>query len=211
MRYTNRLFTLATTSNPIARPARTRVVPVLAPLPLRFRKLRAVAFRTISELAIGYRNSPSSVESQHAPRRGPRARDRLPDAPIIHNGQRGILQDILRQPGYHLLLCGPLDGWPAEDTHGTSGPVSVHRLSRQPGPDVLHDPHGAALHRLGLASADIAHYLIRPDGHVGYRAGGTDLTGARTYLARWLSQPQTPSGDGNQQGPSRTTKGGERG
>jgi hypothetical protein len=51
-------------------------------------------------------------------------------------------------------------------------PVTVHRLSRKPGPDVLHDPDGTALHRLGLAPSDIAHYLIRPDGHIGYRAGG---------------------------------------
>ncbi len=192
LRYTNRLFTLATTNNPIARLARTRTVPVIAPLPLRSRRLRAVGFRTISELAIGYGNSPISVEGPHAPRRRPHAGDRLPDASVVYNGQPGALHDILRQPRYHLLLCGPLDGWPAEDTYPTSGPVTVHRLSRQPGPDVLHDPDGTALHRLGLAPADIAHYLIRPDGHIGYRARGTDLTGAHMYLSRWLVGPPEP-------------------
>ena len=194
LRYTNRLFTLATTNNPIARLTRTRVVPLIAPLPLRSKRLRAAAFRTISELAVGYRNSPASIEGQHAPRRGPHAGDRLPNAPIIHNGQPGTLHDILRQPRYHLLLCGPLNGWPAEDTHRTSGPVSVHRLSKQAGPDVLHDHDGTALHRLGVAPSHSAHYLIRPDGHIGYRASGTDLAGARAYLSRWLVRPPEPAG-----------------
>ena len=30
-----------------------------------------------------------------------------------------------------------------------------------------------------------AHY-IRPDGHVGYRAAGTDLDGLQRHLAHWL-------------------------
>jgi hypothetical protein len=30
-----------------------------------------------------------------------------------------------------------------------------------------------------------AHYLVRPDGHVGYRAAGTDLGGLRRWLERW--------------------------
>jgi hypothetical protein len=34
--------------------------------------------------------------------------------------------------------------------------------------------------------SDTAHYLIRPDGHIGYRAAGTDLDGLQRYLARWL-------------------------
>jgi hypothetical protein len=27
---------------------------------------------------------------------------------------------------------------------------------------------------------------VRPDGHIGYRWGGTDTLGAERYLARWL-------------------------
>jgi hypothetical protein len=29
-------------------------------------------------------------------------------------------------------------------------------------------------------------FLVRPDGHVGYRAAGHDLHGVRTYLDHWL-------------------------
>jgi 2-polyprenyl-6-methoxyphenol hydroxylase-like FAD-dependent oxidoreductase len=191
LRFTNRLFTLATTRNPVARVARTRLVPVLAPLPLRSRALRAAAFRTISELAIGYRHSPASVEGRNGPRRGPRAGDRLPDAIIVHNGHSGTLHVALAGPGYHLLLCGRSDSWPADASSVTGwvGAVTAHRLSAEPGPGVLHDKHGTALRRLGLDRSAVAHYVIRPDGHVGYRAGGADLAGAHAYLSRWLRRP----------------------
>ena len=53
LRFTNRLFTLATTANPLARVARTWLVAVLAPLPLRSTRPRAAAFGTVSELAVG--------------------------------------------------------------------------------------------------------------------------------------------------------------
>jgi hypothetical protein len=40
-----------------------------------------------------------------------------------------------------------------------------------------------------LGAADAAHYLVRPDGHVAYRAAGTDLDGLQHHLARWLPSP----------------------
>jgi hypothetical protein len=39
---------------------------------------------------------------------------------------------------------------------------------------------------------ETAHYLIRPDHHVGYRAAGTDLDGLGRYLTRWLPNPTPP-------------------
>jgi hypothetical protein len=38
--------------------------------------------------------------------------------------------------------------------------------------------------RLGVEQT--AHYLIRPDGHVGYRTAETDLDGLQRHLAHWL-------------------------
>jgi len=74
LRFTNRLFTLATTTNPVIRTVRTRLAPALVPLPLRSRAVRAAAFRVISQLAISYRHSPASVEGHRAPGVG-RARE----------------------------------------------------------------------------------------------------------------------------------------
>jgi hypothetical protein len=51
----------------------------------------------------------------------------------------------------------------------------------------LHDPAGTALARLGCRPDRAAHYLIRPDGHIGYRALGAGLAGLHHYLTRWLT------------------------
>ena len=34
---------------------------------------------------------------------------------------------------------------------------------------------------------DVAHLLVRPDGHVAYRREDTDLSGAAALLAHWLT------------------------
>ena len=44
----------------------------------------------------------------------------------------------------------------------------------------------------------MAQYLIRPDGHIGYRCGGTDLDGLQHYLAHWLPKSHTTSSLNNQ-------------
>jgi 2-polyprenyl-6-methoxyphenol hydroxylase-like FAD-dependent oxidoreductase len=191
LRLTDRAFTVATSTNPLVRLARTQL-PRLAPLALRLAPARAAAFRTLSQLAIGYRHSPAATNGPNAPRRGPHAGDRLPDAPLVRDGRPTSLHAATATPGYHLLLCGPTTGWPAQATttlpQRSSGLVAVHHLTSDPVPAALHDPDGTALHRLGLdpAGRHAAHYLIRPDGHVGYRAGGSDLTGLHAYLAHWL-------------------------
>jgi 2-polyprenyl-6-methoxyphenol hydroxylase-like FAD-dependent oxidoreductase len=189
LRLTDRAFAVATSTNPLLRWGRTRV-PRLAPLALRLAPVRGRAFRTLSQLAISYRHSPAAGNGPDAPRRGPRAGDRLPDAPLASGDRLTTLHAATAGPRYHLLLCGPMSAWRTT----TAGPdrdaglVAVHHLTRETVPGALHDPDGTALRRLGLdpAGRHAAHYLIRPDGHIGYRAGGTDLSGLHAYLTRWL-------------------------
>jgi 2-polyprenyl-6-methoxyphenol hydroxylase-like FAD-dependent oxidoreductase len=73
LRMSDRAFTIATATNPVAAFARTRLAPALLPLALKASKPRAYLFRTVSQLAISYRHSPLSVNGPGAPRRGPRA------------------------------------------------------------------------------------------------------------------------------------------
>jgi 2-polyprenyl-6-methoxyphenol hydroxylase-like FAD-dependent oxidoreductase len=193
LRFTDRAYTIATSTNPIVRFARTRLAPTLIPLTLKAKTGRAYAFRTVSQLGIRYRRSPLSREGDGAPRRGPRAGDRLPDAPVLHHGQATTLHAAVAAPGWHLLLCGPADAWRAPQTARLTGSytgiLAVHNLGTHDSPGVLHDPHGHALHRLGLTSNESAQYLVRPDGHIGYRASGTDVDGLARYLRRWLPGP----------------------
>jgi 2-polyprenyl-6-methoxyphenol hydroxylase-like FAD-dependent oxidoreductase len=165
LRFTDRAFTVATSHNPVLRLARTRVAPRLAPLLLRLGPLRAAAFRTLSQLAIHYRRSSATTEGPRPAGRGPRAGDRLPDAPAG-------LHAMTAAPGYHLLLWGPRDAYDtgvlAAATSGREHLIHVHALGR------------------GGPWRGVAHCLVRPDGYIGYRAGGADLTGLLGYLDRWL-------------------------
>jgi hypothetical protein len=147
-------------------------------------------FRTVAELDIRYRRSPLSVEGPHPPRRGPRAGDRLPDAPVVGDRQSTSLHRATAAPGWHLLLCGPGRTWPAgpveQLSRGRGGLLTVHRLGAHDEPGALHDPDGHALRRLGLDADAAALYLVRPDGHVGFRSGADGWPALVDYLDRWL-------------------------
>jgi 2-polyprenyl-6-methoxyphenol hydroxylase-like FAD-dependent oxidoreductase len=189
VRFTDRASSIATSNSAFVRLMRTRGAPRLLPLLLRFRRGRSYAFRTLSQLAIKYRTSPAVEEGPQAPRTGPRAGDRLPDAPVLRDGRESWLHEALAAPAFHLLLCGAADDWPAdqiaamEEQHGAL--LAVHRLtSVAEAVGVLPDPSGRALARLGAEQP--VQYVVRPDGHIGYRSSGTDTLGAERYLARWL-------------------------
>ncbi len=197
LRFTDRAFTIATSTNPVVRFARTRLAPAVIPLALKTTPMRAYAFRTVAQLDIRYRHSPLSLDGPNPPRKGPKAGDRLPDAGMVCEGQPSRLHQLLAATGWYLLLCGPPDAWTTQTTTQLSAPytgvVTVHHLTAQNTPGALHDPDGQALRRLGLTAQHTAQYLVRPDGHIGYRAGGTDVTGLARYLSRWLPGPQTPT------------------
>jgi 2-polyprenyl-6-methoxyphenol hydroxylase-like FAD-dependent oxidoreductase len=188
VRFSDRAFSIATSGSRLVRLIRIQLAPRLAPLVLRFRAGRAFGFRTISQLKIRYRNSPAVDEGQPSLRRGPKAGDRLPDARIERDGQACWLQDALGAPTFHLLLCGPPESWDDDRLTALSDRyaalLAVHRLTRKAAPGLLHDVDGTALARLGVQRA--AQYLVRPDGHIGYRNGATDLRDLERYLARWL-------------------------
>ena len=191
--FTDRATKVATSPNRLLRLMRTEVTPRLAPLAPRSKRGRALVYRTLAQLAIRYRHSPAVEEGQPALRRGPKAGDRLPDARIARDGQTFWMQAVLAAPSFQLLLCGPVPAWAGNQVAALrgryAGLVAVHHLARDRDRDtsVLHDTDGNALAGLGVEHT--AHYLIRPDGHIGYRSGGTDLHGVERYLRRWLTAP----------------------
>jgi hypothetical protein len=99
------------------------------------------------------------------------------------------LRQVLAPGRFHLLLTGPPDAWPVADGLRSRLPcarLDFHRLVRQSSCDALHEVSGKAHERLGLTKPEAAaHHLVRPDGHIAYRAAGTDLEGVTTYLSRW--------------------------
>jgi hypothetical protein len=150
------------------------------------KRLRNVAFRFVSELDIRYRSSPVVREGEPRLSGGPRAGDRLPDAPITHDGMAFSLHQAITGGSMHLLLYGasPWDGEACAELVGrAAGLLKVHHLTQERTPGALVDETRIAGQR--LAVRDAAQYLIRPDGYIAYRCAGRDLRGVSQYLARW--------------------------
>ncbi|MEV1286605.1 hypothetical protein [Micromonospora sp. NPDC049679] len=92
------------------------------------------------------------------------------------------LHDLLHHPGFQLLLCGDTAAWDSSAVRGLAagygGLLTVHRVASTALSGPRHDQR-------------VAQYLVRPDGHIAYRAAGTDLAGLDRYLATWLTPGRT--------------------
>ena len=167
---------------------RVMVRRVVAPA-LSSHLVRVRAFHFVSQLGIRYRTSPVVMEGEPPLRDGPRAGDRLPDARVSLGGHTTYLQRELSSPYVHLLLCGPLSAWDGDRVEQTLNRflrvLKITYLTRDESDSALVDVHHEALRRLGVGVS--ALYVIRPDGHVGFRCAGINLDGVLAYLDRWLT------------------------
>lgn len=192
LRYTDRLFAgfaRVARGGLIAKTVRAVFAGMILPRALASPKRRARAFRIISQLGIRYRSSPIIQEGDPGLKDGPRAGDRFPDAPVTARGRTTSLHRELGGFRFHLLLCGSETAWDGaqipqiEKRYGAL--LSIQHLARTGSDSVLLDPTGSVLTLLGVR--DQAIYVIRPDGHIGYRAAGTSLDGAVAHLSTLLA------------------------
>ncbi|MBP3037834.1 FAD-dependent monooxygenase [Arthrobacter sp. zg-ZUI100] len=196
--FTDRLFKLASSHSGLFKLPRTKLLPALAPKASGSKALRTRLFRAVSQLDIQYRKSGMvATGDSRLPAflsAGPKAGDRLPDAVVREDGREIRLQELLATPGFQILLCGP--GWPADtqlQLHNALGRLapwlSVRRLNvgsrlAAPSTNEIQDVSGLAFDRLGLSVRRPELLLVRPDGYIGFRSEGTDLSGALDYLTR---------------------------
>ena len=177
----DRGFSLQVTNNPLAKGPKLFAVPLLFRLVSAVPPLRRWAFWFISQLWTSYRDSPAVAESVTA-KKGPRAGERAPYGFYgnVPEARENIFE-TLKGTGHHLLLFEGKEPDPArlgvthEEVEGLLGryemAVDVHRVLSED--EQLHERYGAS--KPGL-------FLIRPDGHVAYRGGVTDLVGLKMYL-----------------------------
>jgi 2-polyprenyl-6-methoxyphenol hydroxylase-like FAD-dependent oxidoreductase len=131
---------------------------------------------------------------------GPHAGERAPDvAGLSFEGREVALREITRHGGFTLLLfdgqattaagyanldrvarrVAPLGGWVR--------PLAVLRRAPDPGQldcPILVDPAGALHARYGASSECL--YLVRPDGHIGFRCQPADESALAAHLASWV-------------------------
>jgi hypothetical protein len=162
MAMTHMAFWAEASLAPVPSLLRSRVAPLAAPLVpamIGRRRLVAEAVRLLSQLGVGYRRSPLSVEGTPCRRGGPRAGDRLPDQFVSSAGRTIRVHDLLARSGVHILLDRDADRL------GTLPPsrfVSIHRLTSSPGRGLI---------------------AVRPDGYVGFRGQTVEIGQLATWLA----------------------------
>jgi 2-polyprenyl-6-methoxyphenol hydroxylase-like FAD-dependent oxidoreductase len=191
LRATDRLFSVFARAISVGEPIvwlRRMVVRGIVGPTLQRQWIRALGFHFVSQLGIHYRASPLAAEGEPTLRGGPRAGERLPDARIQRAGSPTYLQQELSGPQFHLLLCGPADARDEQHSnellHIFAGLLAIHHLTRDEAGDALVDVNGEALSQLAIETT--GQYLVRPDGHVGFRCGGTDLRRVKNYLNEWF-------------------------
>jgi 2-polyprenyl-6-methoxyphenol hydroxylase-like FAD-dependent oxidoreductase len=171
---TDRAFTLAVSDSRLAGLARTTVFARVVAVAMRVRRIRELAFRTISQIGIRYPDSALSETLPGLPRGGPRAGDRFPWL-RLKLGANGPPEDLfgrLDDTRFTLVLIG--------QATSPALPADLLRTLLVP-PDPANDRE---LARAGIPRR--AFYLVRPDGYVGLAGTGLDAAALTGYLSQRL-------------------------
>jgi 2-polyprenyl-6-methoxyphenol hydroxylase-like FAD-dependent oxidoreductase len=146
---TDRAFTAVTSPGHIARSVRVDLVPRVLPPLFALRAVRRLMFRTVSQIAVNYRDSSLSEGRAGRVRGG----DRLPWVPIGSTADAG-------HDNFDPLSA--LD-WQVH-VYGAAAPATAEMCGRR-GLALYTFPWQAAASRAGLERGAV--YLVRPDGYVG--------------------------------------------
>jgi len=172
---TDRAFMLIVSDNWLAGLFRTRILARILAFAMTIERVRKLAFRTISQIGIHYRESPLSKTLPGVPDGAPRAGDRFPwlQLKFRQNGPTEDLFQKLDDTRFNLIVIG--QPAPSAVTPGLGDLLRTHAI-----PDDVHNAREFARAQISGAAC----YLLRPDGYVGL--AGTRLQ-AET-LTRYLAE-----------------------
>lgn len=164
---TDRIFTFQVSPSWPMRAARRWFTPLMPAL-MRIGMIRRFVFRTISQIAFEYQDSPISRGSAGSVHAG----DRLPWLKLDVGSSN---YDALRDLDWQVHVYG-------------DRPAILKSCCKRYGL-CLHQFDGSrAARTAGLTRNTL--YLVRPDGHVGLVAPVGDITALETYLSRLRIQPR---------------------
>jgi 2-polyprenyl-6-methoxyphenol hydroxylase-like FAD-dependent oxidoreductase len=189
LRYTDRLFTAATTKNPVLVRLRNGLVPRLLPRLLASAERRRRAFRVASQLSIRYRKSPIVGAMGGVLTSGPRPGDRMPDVKLERDGTAVWLSEVTRSLEHFVVVfdeSGTLDDRTPDAIEGLPV-VHVTRVapgSRVEGQRAYHDRSGDAFRRFGVECGGV--FVVRPDRYIGVVGPRAEVTAAVAFAKRLL-------------------------
>jgi 2-polyprenyl-6-methoxyphenol hydroxylase-like FAD-dependent oxidoreductase len=177
---TDRAFRLLVSDTWLAGLLRTRILARIAAFAMTFEWPKQLAFRTISQTGIAYRESPLSQMLAGLPKEAPRAGDRFPWLQLKLSAS-GPVEDLFRKlddTRYNLIIIGQT---------ATLANVSLLHdlLHTYVIPDHTHNAQELA--RVGIVGPSF--YLLRPDGHVGLAGMHFEEHFVTRYLPEGESRP----------------------
>jgi 2-polyprenyl-6-methoxyphenol hydroxylase-like FAD-dependent oxidoreductase len=159
---TDRAFTAVISTSAFARFVRTKAIPAFAPALFRLPAMGRFAFRTVSQIAVNYRDSALSRGAAGKLHGG----DRLPWVKIGQGEEHNFA--ALRSMDWQIHVYGH----PAPElrTLADGRKIPLHVF-----------PWGADMRHAGLRRNAV--YLIRPDGYIGLVDSAGSATAVGTYLS----------------------------
>jgi 2-polyprenyl-6-methoxyphenol hydroxylase-like FAD-dependent oxidoreductase len=170
---TDRAFSIIVSDGKVAGVWRTVVMAKVMAVAMAFRRIRTLAFRTISQTGIRYRGGPLSESLPGLPDNAPVAGDRFPwlELSLARGSAPEDLYSRLDDIRFALVVIG--QDLPPGAVSGFDDLVTVHRVPDDP-------TNAAALAHAGIPS--VAFYLLRPDGYIGLSGTTVDAAVVSRYL-----------------------------
>jgi 2-polyprenyl-6-methoxyphenol hydroxylase-like FAD-dependent oxidoreductase len=183
LRTTDRAFVLVVSDNWLAGLFRTRILARIAAFAMTFERPKQLAFRTVSQTGIAYRESPLSKMLPGLPDGAPHAGDRFPWLQLRFqaNGPTEDLFQKLDDTRYNLIVIG--QPAPSGEALGLGDLLRIHVI-----PDEAHNAQELARVRI----PGPAFYLLRPDGHVGLAGIRPEPAAVTRYLSESCIRIQVP-------------------
>ena len=172
---TDRMFSLVVSDTRLAGLFRTRILAKVMAVAMRLERIQKLAFLTISQTGISYRDGPLAETLAGLPEAAPRAGDRFPWL-RLKLSPSGPAEDFFGQLDdrrFNLILIG--QPAPPSGVPGLGDLLRTHVVPDDPA-------NQAELRRRHIPER--AFYLLRPDGYIGL--AGVHLEPAT--VARYVSE-----------------------
>lgn len=179
---TDRFFQLMISQNKLGDLFRLHIFPRGFNVVTSIKGLRQQVLRRASQIAIKYRFSSLSLEvsAKGFYRKAPRAGDRAPYTKTWWKGEEADIFQLFKCTHFILLIAvyNPDDHRAVKIAdyfrRKVSMPMEVHILAKSTGTSSFYKTYGIKKE---------AMFLIRPDGHIGFRTSRLAITEIENYLA----------------------------